>query len=621
MKAHLRLRHVRTATSLASTSSALLLVGWLCACASQEVGELPPNLSVEGGEGAEAPSLSLDGVPLREMDWRTLRQEWHRGPLVEVSPEGPARFARPLYEGFDVERAMDTVRFTDGFYRAPANQGYEEVIDHLRIALRRGGYGRSDPRFALEVYESAMTRPAWTPLRAELRLHAPGRNADVLHAFRDPEDVDRTMLPVHAPSCSVRGRAKLVLDELEEGDVLVTDAPLFQVIERAAAKGAAAVLSSSLATFNVDPTGAERHLDAVRFTTLRRSPDDRELPAAQISPRSHARIRAAVEQSDSVEISFEARVQLEERPLRTLVATVIGSERPHEAAVVVSHVQEPGACDNATGVGGLLEAALSLGEALREGRVEWPARSVAFVWGDEFTQSEVWLDQSGRRAVAGFSSDMTGESRERTGAIALLERMPDPGALVPLPPDEHTPWGANPVRAEDLDPNGVAVIARCAMIDVGMLVNGDWTTAEHPWEGGSDHDVFLRRGVPGVLFWHFTDFAYHTSLDRMGMVDGEELRRTSVALLCSALAVADPRPSDLARYLASLEQERALRLAAAREAENEELAQFWCQWIAGARAWLRAECLPGVEHGDVLPEPRPEEGEGGEEERDPYDCD
>ena len=200
--------------------------------------------------------------------------------------------------------------------------------------------------------------------------------------------------------------------------------------------------------------------------------------------------------------------------------------------------------------------------------------------------------------------------------------MPDPGALVPLEPDEHTPWGANPVEESALHPSGLAVIARCAMIDVGMLVNGTWTTAEHPWEGGSDHDVFIGRGVPGVLFWHFTDFAYHTSLDRMGMIDGEEIRRTTSAIFAAALAVADPKPEDLSRYLACLEQERAMRIAAAREVENVELAQSWCRWTKGARAWLRAECLPGVEHGEELPPPVVREEDVGDalREVDPYEC-
>ena len=203
--------------------------------------------------------------------------------------------------------------------------------------------------------------------------------------------------------------------------------------------------------------------------------------------------------------------------------------------------------------------------------------------------------------VVGISSDMTGQSQEKTGAIALLERMPDPGALTPLAPDEHTPWGAQEVEQEKLTPNGLAVIARCGLGDAGAADGGAWRTAEHPWEGGSDHDVFIERGLPAVLFWHFTDFTYHTSLDRLQFVDVDELRRTAVALTATALALCDPRPGDLDRYLRTLEKERVLRVRAARDAGEPELAAMWERWCDQARQWLRAECLriapPGVRPG------------------------
>jgi hypothetical protein len=146
------------------------------------------------------------------------------------------------------------------------------------------------------------------------------------------------------------------------------------------------------------------------------------------------------------------------------------------------------------------------------------------------------------------------------------------------------------VTSEDFRPNGLAVVARCAMIDVGRMA-GSWTSADHPWEGGSDHDVFIRTGIPAVLFWHFTDFTYHTSLDRMYYVDPEEIRRTGSALLATALAIADPHPEDLERYLSSLEKERLLRVGAANEIEDVALAVHWEEWCLGAREWLRNQCL------------------------------
>ena len=328
-----------------------------------------------------------------------------------------------------------------------------------------------------------------------------------------------------------------------------------------------------------------RHLEAIQFTNV---PAGSETPVAQISTSSFALIKQAIEAGNSVELALDAEVKLQARPLRTLMARIIGRGRDQEAVAMASHVQEPGACDNASGAAGLAESACTLARLLRGEDMRWPPRTIVFLWGDEFKQTRVWLEYTERRPIAGFSSDMTGESHSETGAIALLERGPDPGALLPLAPDEHTPWGAGEVTEDDLNPNALAVIARCAMNDVAAVAGG-WISADHPWEGGSDHDEFIDLGIPAVLFWHFTDFAYHTSLDRLDMVDVKEIRRTQVALVSTAIALADPQEGDLARYRASLKMEEDLRVQVAEAEGRSDIAQAWRDWCEGASEWLDRE--------------------------------
>jgi len=544
-------------------------------------------------------ALGACGGPSTEKlrDWSQLAeslpppavQAEHEGPGVAPGGTGTGRFARAVYESFRPDRAMQTAAFADRFYREPGNEGFEAVLDHVRAALADAGYGKDD-WLRLEEFSTEMSSPAWTPRRGRIALLVAGEPERVLHEFSRPEDADRTMLPRNAPSAKVEGRVALTLDEVEAGAVLVTDGALSRgTIESARSKGAAALVSARLGDSNVDPSGKERHLDAIAYAG---APDPCPLPVAMISPRSLAAIRDAVRRSPQARIALEAEVELAQRPLRTLVATVVGSKRPDDAVVLPAHVQEPGACDNASGVATMLEGARVLAELFRSEEVELPLRSIAFVWGDEMTQSRVWLEKSGRVAIAAIASDMTGESREKTGAIALLERMPDPGAVDVLAPDAHTPWGSSPVDAASLAPDGLSLVARCAMIDVGGVAS-KWPTREHPYEGGSDHAVFLGRGIPAVLFWHFTDFAYHTSLDRMDHVDPEEMRRTGSAILVTALAVADARPMDLERYLESLRIERDLRFAACAAKDRDATAELWKTWCTGVRLRLVDLCLSG----------------------------
>lgn len=511
----------------------------------------------------------------------------HLGPAVAAGEEGPGRFAALLYDAFDPASAMASATFVDGFYRAPANDGYESSLDHVRERLSAAGFGARDG-LLLEEIHSPQESPAWTPISAKLELEVAGR-ARVLHAFDSAEDRDRTMLPVGAPSGRAEGTIALSLAQVRGGEVLVVSGESHVDARAAAQAGAVALVVHSLEDYNVDPTPRQRHLDAIQFRGIR---EGAPIPVLQISRNSLDAIHAAVEADPASRLRVEAEVRRDARPLRTLVATVLGADRPQECVVAVAHVQEPGAVDNASGVGGIAELACAIASALDRDLAPMPrpSRSVVFVFGDEMEQSRLWLAENRRTTIAAISADMIGADRELTGARALLERGPDPGAVRLLPPDEHTAWGSSRVEFDELEPHGWNVVARMAMADVAQH-SGGWSSAEHPYEGGSDHDVFLRAKIPALLLWHFTDFAYHTSLDRIEHVDAAELRRMSCAIGAALLAMADPRPSDLDRYLRSNQLEQRLRTNAARDAGDEELALQWERWCTGARHWLRRECL------------------------------
>lgn len=548
-------------------------------------------VACSGGPMPDAELLAIPAGP-------ELLEGEHLGPAVVAGDTGPARFVGPLYEAFDRSRAMRDMGFIDQYYRAPANDGYEEVIELILRRLREAGYG-SEEGFELEVIDTPLTAKgwnrgervparAWTPISGRLELTTEEGRKHLLHGFSAPGDRDRCMLPINTPSCDVEGPVATSLQDLDAGEIfLIEAAPTSTVLRRAQSRGAAAVVSSYLPTFNVDPSGLNRHLDACQFRSV---PYPCEIPVVMISPRSRAILAEDLAEHESARLHLVAEVRWDERPLRTVVARVLGTDRAEEAVALVSHVQEPGAGDNASGVAGLTEAAVGLADLVRAGDLPRPSRTTVFVWGDEFRMSEIWLESTELEPVVGMSFDMTGQSPERTGSIALIERGPDPGAVMPMPPDRHTPWGQTEVEPGSYAPHGLHVVARCATLDVGSMSPG-WKTADHPYEGGSDHDVFIAAGIPSLLFWHFTDFTYHTSIDRIEYVDPDELRRQTVAATATALAVADPRPEDLDRYLRSLNEEENVRVSAAESAEDADTVKLWKDWCYGARQWLRVECL------------------------------
>lgn len=522
----------------------------------------------------------------------------HRGPLVELGEQGPARFVRTLHNAFREEKAMEMVEFMDARVRTPGSEGFRDCMRAIEEQLRAVGFGaRAD--LELTLIESDLDHPSWNPRSAELRLITAQGGESILHAFDHPSDPDRCLLPENAPSADLRGAVVTSLGDVETGDILVTEASLRpDLLGRAKSKGAIAVISASMGSYNVDPTGRDRHLDGIHFRAVAA---DGILPVAQISPRSYQTIVAAVE-AGGAELALKARVDLSGPKVNTLIATVVGDTRADEVVAMSSHLEAPGASDNATGAAGQLENALAFVRAMDRGGIERPARSIAFIWGQENEEATLWMERQGRKAVAAVNAVMIGESREETGAVPLLERYPDPGAVTTIAPDTHTLWGSRDIEPEWLVPNGLAIIARCAMVDVGEQVGG-WETFENPYEGGTDHERFISKGIPAVLFWHFTDFTFHTSLDRVSMVDPAELHRMATAAMATTLAIADPIPEDLTRYLRTLDHERRLRVQVAEEAGEFQIAEDWRAWCSGVRHWFRIQCLGLTGAEGVLPGP------------------
>lgn len=525
----------------------------------------------------------------------------HGGPTVQSGATGTARFAAPIYGGFDRRAAMSLSRTLDDLHRAPASEGYDEGIDHINEALSKAGYGEDDG-FEIETLSAPMARPAWTPISAELRVvveNEEGRDEkETILGFSEQDSRERVMLPIDAPSFNIAGAPVFTIESITPGSIFVTDASVRAVEQEAVAKGAAGVVSDYLLKYTVDPSGAERHYDAIFSGRVRAGST---LPSLYVSPRIADAIREAADDGATLEMSAQAR--LEVKGLRTATATIRGAARPDEIVYVVAHADGAGGNDNASGAAAIVEVACSMHRLITSGEIERPMRSIRFVFGREARAGDTVLENMDGTPVACVVADMIGTSYEKTGARCLLERGWDPGAVVALPPDEHTPWGAGSVVEEDIVPNGLTAVLRQALVDVaGVALDEDdaaWVTREHPWEGGSDHDTYLARGIAAALFWHFTDFSYSTSLDRIDHVDPAELHRTAATIGTAACAVADLREVDLARYLDTLMLERQVRLDAASDADedSEALQEMWRVWFDGAEGWLAA-----LAAGESLPE-------------------
>jgi Zn-dependent M28 family amino/carboxypeptidase len=269
-----------------------------------------------------------------------------------------------------------------------------------------------------------------------------------------------------------------------------------------------------------------------------------------------------------------------------LVVEIPGRAHPEQRIVLAAHVQEPGANDNASGCGTLLASALAIQDAIRRGALTAPARTMTFLWVDEIRGSDQWIKDHPdllKGVVAMLSLDMTGEDTAKTGGTFLIEKQPDPSAIWERPSDPHSEWGASQVdpamvHGSFLNDLHLAVALRRAR-DTG------WVVRTNPYEGGSDHTVFMRAGVPSLLNWHFTDRYYHTNLDTLDKVSAAEMQHVGIVVATTALFLASADNTDAAAMTKLMETARDARLVTERNNNaTPEILQAWRTWYDEAIA-------------------------------------
>jgi aminopeptidase YwaD len=283
----------------------------------------------------------------------------------------------------------------------------------------------------------------------------------------------------------------------------------------------------------------------------------------------------------------------------TLVAEVKGSRAPEQRFVFSAHVQEPGANDNASGVGDLAEMARATAALVRQGKQD-PRRTITFLWGDEISSTGRFLREDSVRTAGvrwGMALDMVGEDAAKTGGTFLIEKMPDPSAVWTRGEDHHTEWGGSPLRADQLTRHYFNDFVRNRCLD--QAAGNGWIVETNPFEGGSDHTPFLAAKKPGLLLWHFTDQFYHTDGDRIGNVSATELKHVAVCALSTALALASADQTMAGFTVDEVERAAVERLgkeaalstvAVTKESTRDKELQIlraWTEWYKGALDAIR----------------------------------
>ncbi len=322
-------------------------------------------------------------------------------------------------------------------------------------------------------------------------------------------------------------------------------------------KGALGILSYS----NPSYLQPEKNTSSIQFRNI---PLDTVHKSWAIA-MSYAAKERLVESLNKGKVVLNVRVNTKIYPSEelTVVANVRGTSLANERLVFSAHVQEPGANDNASGVGVALEMATVTAQLFKEKQLN-PKRTLTFLWGDEIISTNRYVKEDSIRAKHikwGISLDMVGEDTDKTGGVFLIEKMPDPSAIWTRGNDKHTEWGGRTMTLAEMKPHYLNDFLINTFKAQGELAN--WPVSTNPFEGGSDHVPFLRANIPSVLFWHFTDQFYHTDNDRIDKVSKTTLKNVSTAALVAAFTLLNADETTAEEVIS------ALALAAKKRLEDE----------------------------------------------------
>ncbi|MGJ8658306.1 MAG: M28 family metallopeptidase [Cellulophaga fucicola] len=509
---------------------------------------------------------------------------------------GDTDYTQIITKEFTGDLAYSTTAFVEKYWRVVGNTGFNKSIHYVAAELEKAGYvlqekATENTILTYRIEKRPLKQPTWESVDASLTIkgddlpllqNSTNSNMIALNSYSTPEN------GVTAEVIYIDDISKLKDTDVKGKIVFVETSPA-RVFNTAIVKGGAAGILSYNNPSYLQP---EKNTTSIQFRSI---PQNEEAKgwAIALSYAAKEKLKKRL-QKEKVIVTANIKTKIYPSTELTLVADIKGAVNPEQRLVYSAHVQEPGANDNATGVGVALEMATITAKLIKEGKLN-PKRTLTFLWGDEIVSTRRYVQEDKIRAKNikwGISLDMVGENTAITGGSFLIEKMPDPSAIWTRGNDKHTEWGGSVLSLEQMKPHYLNDFVLKIFKEQGKRAN--WEVNTNPYEGGSDHTPFLAADIPGVLFWHFTDQFYHTDNDRLDKVSKNTLKNVGTAALISAYKllnadedtaktiILDIEKAAISRLQEELKQGK-IALANGDKLETQiEIINAWQNWYAKA---------------------------------------
>jgi hypothetical protein len=237
-----------------------------------------------------------------------------------------------------------------------------------------------------------------------------------------------------------------------------------------------------------------------------------------------------LEQGKTVHVRAKVDAAVEPGPVEILSAVIPGKDTSREIWLM-AHIchPHPGANDNASGAGALLEVLRVISKLLLSGKIDTPDNSIRFLWVPEWHGTIKLVERDKdliSRCRALINADMVGADPAKSGSVLGLHRTP-----------YSLPTTLNNVLEYWLDTERVR--KRDAALGGTMSPLPFRYTV---YDGGSDHFLFTDSNVriPAVMVLQWPDRFYHTSIDTADKIDPQQMAYVARALTLSVLSLAMP---------------------------------------------------------------------------------
>jgi aminopeptidase YwaD len=266
-----------------------------------------------------------------------------------------------LRNSFVKANAFKTVAFVEKRWRVPGNSGFNESIFEVEKMLKKAGFkkevnGETDGPLTYRIETREMHQPTWEPINATVTIE--GEQLPLLRFA-----TNRNMLAMYSGTTPAGGAtAEIVfLDKAKintvdpkslEGKIVFGEGPINLYYQAAVKAGALGAMSYSMPAY----TQPEKNVNSIQFTGITNRDSLSQKFGILLSYAAKERLKSAL-QKGPVKVHVETASKIYRSKELTLVANARGTTKPDERFVFSAHVQEPGANDNATGVGTLAEMA------------------------------------------------------------------------------------------------------------------------------------------------------------------------------------------------------------------------------------------------------------------------